>query len=92
MKSSPTGTKTLVIRFSALGDVALLVPVVKEFLNHYPDKELVLLSNNQYADLFAGINRLEFVGADLGGKHKGFIGIIKLLKRLFKKRMLTHKV
>ncbi len=84
MKSSPTGTKTLVIRFSALGDVALLVPVVKEFLNHYPDEELVLLSNTQYADLFAGIKGLEFVGADLGGKHKGIIGIIKLFNALRK--------
>ena len=84
MKSSPTGTKTLVIRFSALGDVALLVPVVKGFLNQYPDEELVLLSNKQYADLFADINRLEFIGADLGGKHKGIIGIVKLFKALRK--------
>jgi len=84
MSSLLTGKKTLVIRFSALGDVAMLVPVVKEFLNNYPDEEIVVLSNKQYADLFTGIGRLEFVGADLADKHKGIIGIIKLFNTLRK--------
>jgi ADP-heptose:LPS heptosyltransferase len=84
MSSLLTDKKTLVIRFSALGDVAMLVPVVKEFLNHYPDEEIVVLSNKQYADLFTGIGRLEFVGADLGDKHKGIIGIIRLFNLLRK--------
>lgn len=70
--------KILVIRFSALGDVAMTVPVVKTFLQNNPEIRLAVLSNSQNADLFADMPRLEFIGADLKGRHKGFIGIFKI--------------
>ena len=66
MKDAATGEKILVIRFSALGDVAMTVPVVKAFLDANPEKELVMLGDKKLADLFHGIDRLEFFGADSG--------------------------
>ncbi len=66
------------MRFSALGDVTLTIPVLKAFLELNPDKELVMLSNQHFSGLFEGIERLSFIGADLKKKHKGFLGIVRL--------------
>ncbi len=76
--------KILVMRFSSLGDVVMVVPVVKSFLLEHPDKEILMLSNQLYADLFAGIDRLEFLGADLNKNEKGIIGIYRLYQVLKK--------
>ena len=76
--------KILVMRFSALGDVALTVPVLKAFLKQNQDKELVMLSNQQFSGLFEGIERLSFIGADLKQRHKGLIGIFRLFNMVRK--------
>ena len=74
--------RILVVRFSALGDVVMTVPVVKAFLSAHPQAEIIMLSDAKLADLFQGIDRLIFVGADLKNKHKGLIGIYKLFQLL----------
>ena len=76
--------RILVIRFSALGDVVMTVPVVKAFLSAHPETELIMLSDQRMEELFQGIDRLTFVGADLKGKHKGILGMIRLFKMLKK--------
>lgn len=76
--------KILVMRFSSLGDVAMVVPVVKSFLDEHPDKEILMLSNQLYADLFVGIDRLEFLGANLNKNEKGILGIYRMYKVLKK--------
>lgn len=43
----------LVIRFSALGDVAMLVPVVRAAAKQNPDVAITMLSQERMADLFA---------------------------------------
>lgn len=77
--------RILVIRFSALGDVVMTVPVVKTFLSAHPQAEVIILSDQKLADLFIGIDRLIFVGADLKSKHKGVLGIYRLYQQLKKK-------
>jgi ADP-heptose:LPS heptosyltransferase len=79
--------RILVIRFSALGDVVMTVPVVKAFLSAHPRTEIIMLSDARMADLFKDIDRLVFVGADLKHKHKGLIGIYRLFQQLKK----THQ-
>ena len=76
--------RILVVRFSALGDVVMTVPVVKAFLSVHPRSEIIMLSDVRMADLFQGIDRLVFVGADLKKKHKGLIGIYQLFQQLNK--------
>lgn len=73
--------KILAYRFSAFGDVAMLVPVLSEFLEKHPDKEIVFVSRKNFAELFAGIERLTFKGIDLA-ESKGVLGIIKLAFQL----------
>lgn len=76
--------RILVVRFSALGDVVMTVPVVKAFLSAHPQAEIIMLSDAKMFDLFQGIDRLVFVGADLKNKHKGLVGIYRLFQQLKK--------
>lgn len=73
------------MRFSALGDVALTIPVLKAFLATNKDVSVVMASEQQLAGLFSGIERLEFEGFDLKGEYKGFTGIFKIFNTLKKK-------
>lgn len=77
-----TSSPLLVIRFSALGDVAMTVPVLRALLQQHPDCSVCMVSNRAYAPLFDGIERLTFVGADLQKEHRGFWGLVKLFRQL----------
>jgi len=58
--------RLLVIRFSALGDVAMLAPVVRATAEQYLDIEITVLSQKHMADLFANMPRnVLFHGVDL---------------------------
>ena len=72
--------RLLIIRFSALGDVAMLVPIVKQLALAYPNWHITMLSRLQTAPLFKDMpENMHFVGADLKGKHKGIKGLNLLL-------------
>ena len=75
--------KILAYRFSAFGDVAMIVPVLKEFLAQNPDTEIVFVSRKNFADLFDGVERLTFRGVNLDD-YKGFFGLRKLALELKK--------
>lgn len=73
--------KILAYRFSAFGDVAMIVPVLKEFLVQNPNAEIVFVSRKNFTDLFEGISRLSFKGIDLEN-YKGVWGLKKLAEEL----------
>ena len=75
--------RILAYRFSAFGDVAMIVPVLKEFLAQNPDTEIVFVSRKNFADLFDGVERLTFRGVNLDD-YKGFFGLRKLALELKK--------
>ena len=85
MSNSPIRQKILVMRFSALGDVALTIPVLKTFLANNKEVSVVMASEKQLAGLFEGIERLEFEGFDLKAEYKGFLGIFRIFNTLRKK-------
>jgi len=70
----------LAIRFSAMGDVAMTIPVMQRVLQAYPDVEIVFVSNKHWGALCEGIPRLHFFPADLKGAHKGVKGLYRLFK------------
>lgn len=72
-------THILVIRLSAMGDVAMTVPVIRVFSQTYPEVKITVLSRPFFKPLFEGIPNLDFMEADVYGKHKG-LGLIKLAK------------
>jgi ADP-heptose:LPS heptosyltransferase len=74
--------KILVLRFSAMGDVAMTVPVLQELLATYPDLTLVVVSRKAFEPFFANIPRIEFHAFEPKSKHKGLFGIYRLFKEL----------
>ena len=71
--------KLLVIRFSALGDIAMTVPVVHDLAMQYPDLDITMLSREMARPLFERMpNNVHFIAADLKGRHKGLIGLCRL--------------
>ncbi len=77
-----TPRNVLVFRFSALGDVAMTIPVVRQVLDQYPELHIHFVSNKAFAPLFKGIDRLHFYPADLKGEHKGVTGLFRLFREL----------
>lgn len=73
--------KLLVIRFSALGDIAMSVPVVHDLAVQYPDLDITMLSREMARPLFERMPKnVHFVAADLKGRHKGLFGLNRLLR------------
>lgn len=79
--------KILVIRFSAMGDVAMTGPVLKEFVQAHPDTELLMVSRTLFKPFFNDIPNLSFFPFEPKGKHKGFGGLIKLFWALRKQQV-----
>ena len=76
----------LVVRFSAMGDVAMAVPEVKAVLQKYPELHITFVSNAFLAPLFANLDRCSFHPAFTKGAHKGIAGIWKLYRELARTR------
>jgi ADP-heptose:LPS heptosyltransferase len=55
----------LAYRFSAFGDVAMTVPVFREFLEQNKDVRIVMVSRKGFSGLFEGIEGIEFVGINI---------------------------
>jgi len=72
----------LVIRLSAMGDVAMLAPVLKVLTTTYPQLKVTLLTRKFYAPIFKGIENVEIYEADLNGAHSGVFGLSCLAKDL----------
>jgi ADP-heptose:LPS heptosyltransferase len=67
---------------SAMGDVAMTVPVIKEVLRANPNINITYVSREGFRVFFDGIKRLKFVAPDLDGDHKGLTGMYKLFQEL----------
>lgn len=61
----------------------MTVPVLTEFLEQNPGVEIVMVSRENFKDLFEGIPNLIFKGVDID-VYSGFFGIRKLAKELTK--------
>jgi ADP-heptose:LPS heptosyltransferase len=71
-----------VIRLSAMGDVAMLAPVLKILTNTYPHLKVTVLTREFFAPIFEDIPNVAVYPADLGGLHNGMIGLCRLAKEL----------
>ncbi|SFU27340.1 ADP-heptose:LPS heptosyltransferase [Pustulibacterium marinum] len=74
----------LVIRLSAMGDVAMTVPVLRAFRQQYPKVKLTVVSHPFFEPLFQTIPGINFYGVDLKDRHKGAKGMVKLYADLRK--------
>lgn len=74
----------LVLRFSALGDIAMTVPVIKNLLQQNPSLEITFVSVPFVKPLFDGIDRLHFYSANIKKEYNGLAGIWRLGKKIKK--------
>ena len=72
----------LVIRLSAMGDVAMIVPVLRAFSQQYPDVKLTVLTKTFFTPFFRDLQNVNVFSADVEGRHKGISGLFKLSKEL----------
>lgn len=79
----------LIIRLSAMGDVAMTVPVIRALTEKYPDCKITVLSKPFFKPLFDTIPQVSFFAAQVNTKHKGILGLLKLYREL-KKEKITH--
>ena len=78
----PKPKHILVIRLSAMGDVAMTVPVLQAFTKQYPEVKLTVLTRAFFTPFFRDLPNTNVYAADLKGKHKGVFGLFKLSKEL----------
>ena len=72
----------MVIRLSAMGDVAMTVPVIRAFVQQHPTVKITFLSKPFLKPLFENIDNVSFYAAEVKGLHKGFFGLYRLFKEL----------
>lgn len=78
--------KVLVIRFSAMGDVALLTPVLTSLVTAYPNVTVTVLTRKRFSAFFSTIERVSVMGVDLDVDFKGLIGLWRLSKLIQKEK------
>ena len=74
------------MRLSALGDVAMTVPVLCALTQQYPEIKITILTRDFYKPLFVQIPNVDVFVANVEGGHKGLYGLWKLFKTLKKLR------
>jgi len=82
-KSDGVPHNVLVVRFSALGDVAMVIPVLYPICHAYPDTRFVMVTKPGPAGLFLDCpSNLEVVAADVTQHYRGARGIWRLAQQL----------
>lgn len=72
----------LLIRLSAMGDVAMLVPIVERLHYAYPQLKISLLTKPFFSHLFAHLEYVNCIKAAVKNKHKGMLGLYQLTQQL----------
>jgi len=68
------------MRLSAMGDVAMTVPVLRAFVKQYPEVKVTVISRPFFKPFFDGITNLDFFAFDEKERHKGFSGLLRLYR------------
>jgi ADP-heptose:LPS heptosyltransferase len=67
-----------------MGDVAMIVPVIKTLVLQHPKIKLTVVSRPFFKPFFDTIPNVNFFPIDLDNKHKGSIGLLRLFSDLKK--------
>jgi len=74
--------KVLLLRFSAMGDVAMAAAALREFAPLQPKTHFTMVSRPLFAPFFEGIDNLSFIAADFNKTYKGLLGLWRLFHEL----------
>lgn len=76
-----------VIRLSAMGDVAMTVPVILALVKQHPNVKITLVSRPFFKPFFDTIPNVSFLSIHTHHRHKGLLGIYRLYKDLKKEHV-----
>ena len=68
LKLMPTKEHILIIRLSAMGDVAMTVPVIRALVEQHPEVKITVVSRPFFQPFFEDISNVNFFGVDLKPK------------------------
>ncbi len=72
----------LVIRLSAMGDIAMTVHVIAALVQQYPELKITVLTRAFFKPLFSQFSNVSIFEVDVKGRHNGFLGIYRIFKEL----------
>ncbi|MFZ2906176.1 MAG: glycosyltransferase family 9 protein [Cyclobacteriaceae bacterium] len=75
--------KILVLRFSGMGDLALMVPVLRSLVAAHQHIQVTVVTQPRFAFFFQNIDRVTVFEADIDEKFAGFFGVRQLFRALF---------
>jgi ADP-heptose:LPS heptosyltransferase len=78
----PKPNHILVIRFSAMGDVAMTIPVLRALSQQHPEVKITVLTRAFFKPFFWDLENVAVYSATLKDEHKGILGLYKLSKEL----------
>ena len=70
------------MRLSAMGDVAMTVPVLRALTVQHPEVKITFISKPFFKPFFDGIPNVSFFAFDEKKRHKGFLGLLLLFQDL----------
>ncbi len=72
----------LIVRLSAMGDVAMTIPVLKVLTEAYPEVKLTVLTKEQFTPIFKDLEKATVVNVKVKGEHKGIFGLWRLSRQI----------
>jgi len=76
--------KTLILRFSSMGDVVMTIPIIRCLQKKYPENKFIFVTRPKFTPFFKEFNNVETFEIDLKKRHKGFLGLFRLFSDLRK--------
>ena len=74
----------LVIRLSAMGDVAMVVPILRALTTQHKNIQVTVLTRKFFEPFFRSLPNVSILEADVKNTHKGIFGLYKLSKSIRK--------
>ena len=76
--------KTLILRFSSMGDVVMTIPILRCLEKKYPNEKFIFVTRKKFSPFFGEFKNITFFEADFKKRHKGVFGLLRLFRDLRK--------
>ena len=76
--------KTLILRFSSMGDVVMTIPIIRCLEKKYPKNKFIFVTRPKFKSFFHEFKNVEIFELDLINRHKGIFGLFRLFSDLKK--------
>lgn len=84
--------RLLVIRTSAMGDVALITPVLREMKKRFPEVEIIMLTRPAFKSFFTQSDNLSIFSPDFKKRHRGFPGLLRLYRDIKRQGRIDYVI